>query len=55
MVSVNQSVEGLAGETDVLGEDQPQCRFVHLKYKYRLTWALTRTAAVEVGDYPPKF
>jgi hypothetical protein len=29
--SVEQSVELLAGETEVLGENVPQCRFVHHK------------------------
>jgi hypothetical protein len=32
MMSVEQSVEGaLARETEILGENQPQCRFVHHK------------------------
>jgi hypothetical protein len=31
MVSVEQSVERLAGETEVLGEDLPQFRFAHHK------------------------
>jgi hypothetical protein len=30
MMNVEQSVKrGLAGETEVLGENLPQCRFVH--------------------------
>jgi hypothetical protein len=31
MMSVEQSVEWLAGETEVLGENLPQCRFIHNK------------------------
>jgi hypothetical protein len=31
MLSVEQSVECLAGETDVLGVNLPQCRFVRYK------------------------
>jgi hypothetical protein len=31
MMSVEQSLEWVAGETEVLGENQPQCRFVHHK------------------------
>jgi hypothetical protein len=30
-MSVKQSVEWLAGETEVLGEKLPQCHFVHQK------------------------
>jgi hypothetical protein len=33
MLNVKQSVEQLAGETEVLGEILPQCRFVHHKSK----------------------
>jgi hypothetical protein len=37
MMIVEQSVEWeLAGETEVLGEDLPQCRFVH--HKTDMTW-----------------
>jgi hypothetical protein len=30
-LSVEQSVECLAGETEVLGENLPQCRFFHFE------------------------
>jgi hypothetical protein len=31
MLNVEQSVECLARETEMLGENLPQCRFVHYK------------------------
>jgi hypothetical protein len=31
IMMMDKSVEWLAGETDVLGENLPQCRFVHHK------------------------
>jgi hypothetical protein len=37
MVTVEQLVEWkLAGETEVLGENLPQCHFVH--HKFYVTW-----------------
>jgi hypothetical protein len=35
MMSVEQSVERVAGETEVLGENLPQCHLVH--YNFRVT------------------
>jgi hypothetical protein len=37
MMSVDQSVEYLVGKTEVLGENLPQCRFVH--HKSHMTWS----------------
>jgi hypothetical protein len=36
MMSVQQSVEWLAGETEVFGGNLPHCRFVH--HKSHMTW-----------------
>jgi hypothetical protein len=44
MMNVEQSMELLVGETEVLGEDLPQCCFVHDKHD-RIR-ARTRAAAV---------
>jgi hypothetical protein len=50
LMNVEQSVElELAGEIEVLGENLPQCRFVH--HKYHMTWARTRAAAVGSRQY----
>jgi hypothetical protein len=42
---MEKSVELLAGETEVLGENLPQCRFVHHK-PHMAARTRTRTAAV---------
>jgi hypothetical protein len=36
MMSLEQSVESVAGETEVHGENLSQCRFVH--HKSYITW-----------------
>jgi hypothetical protein len=36
MMSVEQSVEWVAGETEVLGENLTQCSFVH--HKFHIIW-----------------
>jgi hypothetical protein len=36
MMSVEQSVECLTGETKALRENLPQCRFVY--HKFHMTW-----------------
>jgi hypothetical protein len=46
MMSVEQSVEFLAAETEVLGENLSQCRYVH--HKSHMTWP-----ALETG--PPRW
>jgi hypothetical protein len=48
MMSVKQSVELLAGETEELSENLPHCRFVRNKIPYNLIRA--RTWAAEVGS-----
>jgi hypothetical protein len=37
MMQVEQSVEWLTEETDVLGENLPQCHFAH--HKSHMTWS----------------
>jgi hypothetical protein len=44
MISVKQSVEWLAGETEALGENTPQYHFVH--HKSHTTWARNRAVLV---------
>jgi hypothetical protein len=52
IMGVEYSVEWLAGKTEVLGENLPQCHFVH--HKSHMTWARTLTGAVEAGDQSPE-
>jgi hypothetical protein len=47
MMSVQQSVEWLAGETEVLGVNLSQCCFV--RHKSHMSWARTRAAAEGSG------
>jgi hypothetical protein len=50
MMSVEQSVEWeLAGETEVLGENLPQCHFVH----HNLTWPDLGSNPSRHGGKPP--
>jgi hypothetical protein len=44
MMSMQQSVGWTAGEFEALGENLPQCHFVH--YPNELTWGQTRTTKV---------
>jgi hypothetical protein len=43
----------ISGETEVFGENQPQCHFVH--HKSHLTWPGLEPGPPrsEAGDYPP--
>jgi hypothetical protein len=55
MVNVEQSVEWeLAGETDVLGENLPQHRFVHHKSHKTLPGLEPWPPRWEADDYPPE-
>jgi hypothetical protein len=53
MMNVEQSVEWeLSGEIEVLGENLPQCHFIH--YKSHMTWPGLETGLPlwEAGDLP---
>jgi hypothetical protein len=53
-MNMEQLVEwGLAGETEVLGENLPECHFVY--YKFHVTWNTIEPGPSqrEAGDYPP--
>jgi hypothetical protein len=49
-----QSVEWVAGETEVLGGNVPQCSFVH--HKSHMTWPGLELWHLlwEAGDWPPE-
>jgi hypothetical protein len=52
MLSVEQSVELIAGETEVLGENLPTCRFVH--HKSQMTWPGFEADVVWCSEMLPK-
>jgi hypothetical protein len=49
MMSVEQSMERVTGETDVLRENLPQCRFVHGK-SHGGSWPLRHNQDVVVSS-----
>jgi hypothetical protein len=54
MMNSGQLVQWLAGETEVLGANLPQCRFAHCKS--HMTWPELKLGSPrsEAGDYPPE-
>jgi hypothetical protein len=53
-ISVEQSVEQLARETEVFSENLPECQFVY--HKSHISWPCPKpgTPLLEAGAYPPE-